>query len=508
VPANTTRSFDVTFSPDSAKNFESTLSIKSTAQTGVSYVTIKGAGAIAPAPLVTAPANINVRSSSSISIPVSSTYAVSFTAKGLPRGLSIDSKTGLISGSSSAPGIYNVTITATNPWGITSSAFKIVIDPVAPSLQGDYTGTIGRTSEVNDNFGGIIQLKVSANGSYSGTIVMGRQTIPIRGLASGLSGSNPIIDQVTVSPNGSRYSVKLEFMPDQSITGTLAFNLPGSETAIVSGWRNSWATGSFPSSGIFNHRVSLATATVGDLTIPQGHGYFSQNVSTKGKASTMGVTAEGQRFTSSSDIGFAGQFTVWSLTHSRRGVVQAFGTITASTATGSGFAIKTLFEPITGRLYRDGYGIATPVDFVTLGGLYVPPTVTTAYLGKTPGSAAVISFSHANVGSSQTNPTTSITLGELGKMTIPTSGSVQNPSGLSLKINPRNGMVTGRMTLTDANRIEPFSPYRRVISFNGLVEPSTNAAYGYFLLNQLPPLKGLPIPLNRTSLLSGSWVLQ
>jgi hypothetical protein len=64
------------------------------------------------------------------------------------------------------------------------------------------------------------------------------------------------------------------------------------------------------------------------------------------------------------------------------------------------------------------------------------------------------------------------------------------------------------MILNDPNRIEPFSPYNRVISFGGLVEPSTNKAYGFFMLNQLPPLKGLPIPLNKTTLLSGSWILQ
>jgi hypothetical protein len=337
---------------------------------------------------------------------------------------------------------------------------------------------------------------------------MGRVTVPLRGFAAGSSGANPTINQVVVASNKVVYRLNIEFMPDQTLTGSLSFTLAGSELVAITGWRNGWSTGNFPTPGIFNHRVSLETATVGDLTIPQGHGYFSQTISARGKATTRGVSAEGQRFTSSSDIGFAGQYTVWSHTHSKRGIIQSNGSITGNSAAGSGFAIKTLFEPRTGRIYREGYGITTPVNFVTSGGLYVAPTLTTSYLGKTPGATAEISFVHANIATSQTNPTTTITLGALGALTIPQAGTVANPSSLSIRINPRNGLVSGRMILNDPNRIEPFSPYNRVISFGGLVEPSTNKAYGFFMLNQLPPLKGLPIPLNKTTLLSGSWILQ
>jgi hypothetical protein len=511
VPAGATRSFDVTFSPEDAKSYEATMLVESTADTGVGHVLIKGVGAVVPPPVLTAPANLTVRSASDLSIPVVSDYAVTFTAKGLPRGLTIDSKTGRISGSSSVTGTHVITVTATNPWGSSSENFTLVIDPLVTSLLGDYTAVVGRSSEINENYGGMLQLKVAANGAYSGTLLMGNSKVSMKGFVTGASGSNPKITQIVQAGKGPKYLVTAEFLPDQSVVGSITYGeLVAPVEASVNGWRNSWlSASSFANPGIYNHRISVAAAHAGDQTIPLGHGYFSQVIDAKGKAKTQGMTADGQKFTSASDVGFGGQYTVWSLIHKANGVVQARGTITGATAVGTGYSQKSMYEPVTARMYRNGYGVLDDLNLVTTGGLYTPPSSTTTYLGKVPGTAnALITFSQGGVAVSQTNPTTSISLGAGGTVTLPVAGSAQNPALIKMKVNAKTGMVTGSMVLTDANRLEPFSPYKRKVNFSGVIDSSTNAAYGFFHLNQLPPTSGLPIPLNKTSILSGAWILQ
>lgn len=511
VAAGATRSFDVTFSPEAATNYETTMLVNSTADTGTSFVVLTGTGLESPPPVLTPPANLTVRSSSEISIPVVSDYAVTFTATGLPRGLVIDPKTGQITGTSAVTGTHEVTVTATNPWGSSSATFTLVIDPLVTTLLGDYTAVISRSSEINDDAGGLLQLKVSANGSYSGSLMMNTERITMKGFINGPSTGNPILTQIIQAKKGPKYLVTVEFFPDQTISGDITYGeLVAPVEADIAGWRNSWlSTSSFANAGIFNHRLSVAAGFVGDQTVPQGHGFISQNIAANGKARTQGMTADGQKFTSLSDIGFGGQFAVWSMVHKNNGVIQASGTITGTTAVGTGYSRKYLYEPVAARMYRSGYGLLDTLSLVTTGGLYTPPTSTTAHLGKVPGASnAVITFSQGGVAASATNATTSISLGAGGSVAVPAAGSAQNPAFVSLKVNAKTGMVTGSMVLTDANRLEPGTFYKRKVSFSGVIDSSTNAAYGYFHLNQLPPTSGLPIPLNKTSILSGAWILQ
>jgi hypothetical protein len=58
-------------------------------------------------------------------------YPISFSAAGLPPGLSIGSASGLISGSPDVPGIYNVSVTASDGWsgGSASVSFTLTVNP-------------------------------------------------------------------------------------------------------------------------------------------------------------------------------------------------------------------------------------------------------------------------------------------------------------------------------------------------------------------------------------------
>ena len=55
---------------------------------------------------------------------------MTFSAKGLPKGLALDSATGHITGSLEKKGTYSVTLGAKNALGSTNRAFKIVCGPI------------------------------------------------------------------------------------------------------------------------------------------------------------------------------------------------------------------------------------------------------------------------------------------------------------------------------------------------------------------------------------------
>ena len=61
-----------------------------------------------------------------------SDFPTSYAATGLPPGLTINTTTGVISGTPTTPGVYNVMLTATNGSGSTPQTLTITINLLAP----------------------------------------------------------------------------------------------------------------------------------------------------------------------------------------------------------------------------------------------------------------------------------------------------------------------------------------------------------------------------------------
>ncbi|TDH20076.1 alpha-galactosidase [Segetibacter sp. 3557_3] len=82
-----------------------------------------------PAPKINGPKSFGVRPGHPIvfTVPASGTRPLEFSAKNLPPGVKLSSKTGQISGSITKAGEYTVTIEAKNSRGKTSRPFKIVV---------------------------------------------------------------------------------------------------------------------------------------------------------------------------------------------------------------------------------------------------------------------------------------------------------------------------------------------------------------------------------------------
>ena len=97
-------------------------------------------------PTITSPLNSSATVSSSFSYSIAATGSpTSYNAVGLPAGLSVNTSTGLISGTPAVTGISNVTISATNSIGTGSATWVINVLPISPAITSAtyVTGVVG-----------------------------------------------------------------------------------------------------------------------------------------------------------------------------------------------------------------------------------------------------------------------------------------------------------------------------------------------------------------------------
>jgi hypothetical protein len=166
------------------------------------------------------------------------TGTLTYKASGLPTGLSINSTTGVISGTASTAGTYSVTVTGTDSTGPTGSAsytwdVGTTSNTVTVTNPGSQTGTVGTAAS----------LQISASDSASGQTL----TYSATGLPTGLSiGSTTGLISGTPSTAGS-YSVVVTVKDTTGATGTADFTWtinsatgntvtvtnPGSQTGTV-----------------------------------------------------------------------------------------------------------------------------------------------------------------------------------------------------------------------------------------------------------------------------------
>jgi len=134
IAANGTQSVTVFFSPTAGQNYGGNISVNSDATGGTYAIACSGSG-LAQTPVITSSlvANGQVGSFFSYQITAISTPS-SYGASGLPPGLSVNSSTGLISGTPSSAGTYNVTLFAANNGGTGSASLTLTVTATpAPS---------------------------------------------------------------------------------------------------------------------------------------------------------------------------------------------------------------------------------------------------------------------------------------------------------------------------------------------------------------------------------------
>jgi hypothetical protein len=445
---------------------------------------------ILPKPVITAVATQVTMISSSFSLGLQATDSPTlWTATGLPAGLVINSKTGVISGTPNAAnkltGPYTVIVTAINAAGA-SEKIPVVIDiaPLPSGLIGSFNGLVDRSVSLNAELGGSIAATVTTLGTLTGTLRNGKDThaLNCRLVADAVNGT--FIARQTIARSGNTpLMIVLNFDPTlETFDGS-----SNGQTADLHAARKPWTSTHLATdyAGLFNNALELPLANIGDNTIPQGTGYNQLNISTLGVATITGRTSDGIVLTGSSAVASNGNVTLFQLLYTNKGSLHGRQSIALDgSVTSNGLTwLKSAAASATDKTYPNRFDVALS----TRGARYVKPVALSPIVLGLPDAAdnAGIEFTRGNIEVvtqfASLAQTFRVTKSNTTLFKTLTTG---NPCNVKMSIASTTGLFSGSFTLTDPGVTKPVV---RTVSFYGLLISPQAEGVGYFLLPALAP---------------------
>lgn len=432
----------------------------------------------------------------------------SFAAKPLPSGLKIDKLTGVIEGTPTVSGTFDVVVSVKNKVGTTVQTSQLIVSALSDHLAGAFAGPLPRSDpgDFGDR-GGRFDMVVNSKGTASGKVLVGAQSWSFAGPIS-VIGTDP-----NTATAAAQFTGRLKGQPDLNIELVIGDNnritlgevSNGIDDPIVFlGWRNTTPDAGL--AGLYNLGVGITTDDVGDDAIPQGTGYASFNLQGDGRLTVAGATADDEKITSASFVGPDGEVFFYQALYKtvEKGSILGQAQIDGSTAGNPLFGVGSWSRPenpsATHRRYKDGFG---PVHLEIAGGAYVPGG---SLLGATDGD---LTFDHGGLNLASRNPNASFAISPGG--TLPVRSSTGPDSALTVfnGMSLAAGLFNGTFYL--AADIDPTTnkEYKRSVKFKGLVVPSGGelVGFGFFVAPQIPTIAP-PTTTKTSPELSGSVVFE
>ena len=407
----------------------------------------------------------------------------SYFATNVPKGLKLDSKTGVISGRPLVTGQFNITLTASNSLGSdTSGPYLVNITGFPDGLGGTYIGAVDRQPAVlGGNLGGRFEMTVSTTGAVSGKLYLGAQTLSTTGVIEVPANfpTDPATAMFTVVRTGGLTPLILGFElqgDNYLVNGYISDSI---NDITFDGWRQIWSKTTTPAGdylGLYNAVVGLdiGSPLVGDDSIPQGAGYLTFTVAADGKLSIKGKTADGEGITGSTVMGPAGEvfvFTPLYKTKEKGSLVGEFDVEIESAATtsdnmllGAATQSRPADPAAAQKTYRAGF---EPYDLIITGGRYDAPAAGFVALGLAENGTAELDFSEGGLTS---DPSVTVTIQAASKVVV--NGA--NPGTVKLTIAAATGIFTGS-----------FVQSGKTAKFEGIIAPDNGdlTGLGSFLLS-------------------------
>lgn len=464
--------------------------------------------------------------------------ATAYTAKGLPGGLKLDTKTGLITGyPTAAVTAKAVVLTARNAEGSSGNVpVTITIDPVPAGAVGSYVARIERNAGVGD-LGGRLNLTTTTKGGVTAKLQVGTVSYTGKGrLVISEVSENPVVNvSIDFVKKGAPtlkatllLDTALESAQDFQITGSLVNEATeGGTPAALSGVRNTWTkvVKADRFKGDYTYGLSLPSGSVGLENIPQGYGYGSLVITDKGVATFKGKTSDGKAFTVASIVGPQGHIPFFysvtavpgSLISIPRVVIPETPSETALNSLSGTvtWSKKAAGEKSKERAYRAGF--AEPLDLALLGGLYRQPAAGGVVAGLPDNGTtdtqpnARLLFADGGLNLEVNVPNFDFTILNkkdtgiaqtviVAKPNLKDPSNNPNPNSITFKlVNKPAGYFSGTFTLPHETK-----SLVRKSTFEGTFVRHTDGSFeriGFFLLPELPAAGG---KLSTTPLLSGS----
>lgn len=445
-------------------------------------------------------------SNPTIDLPDFAGDSVKYSAKSLPKGLTLNSATGTISGRITAlPGTYTITYYAqTTTGGVTTKTatytYVILVQAYPTELTGSFEGLL------QDGMGlpiGKVQLTVGGTGAFTGTLTYGAKPLKLKGSLVLDSATAPTGALSTLSLTGG---LSLAITINNDDTFDAALSNTGGALGDLAGEGVALAPFStlFPCPWAGAYTLAFSEPTSG----PEGSGYSTATVQSSGNLVLAGQLADGTKITASlpNDINDPTTYRMYLQPYKKGGGylagwlplsvrevlldtniyhVSAIGGMDVYWAKGSNAKDKAYpagFGPVSLTAVMEPW--TAPSNSFLLGLLGLVSLDPQAI-----GDFSLVldhSTSVANTGANADLLPQLMNLSSNNTVTVRAADSnPTNPRGLSLTIKPATGYFSGSFTLADKRKVS----LQGVLLQNGSGTSPNTFGRGFYLV---PPVKTKP----------------
>lgn len=459
-------------------------------------------------PALTVPAPIPlaaISSSYELAIPTQN-GPVTYTAKGLPKGLTLSNVTGKITGYPTEAKTSTVTVKAKNVQGESNAiSFDLTVLGIPASVVGSHSAVIGGSEVLTDKLGGLMTMTVTSAGGVSGTLKLGTGSHGFTGrLNTAEDPAEPdpehAVMRTTVKRTG-KPSLELLVRMNEPETDQFSaeLTLPGAEPVTVEmvGGHHVWDAKAKPAQNHDGYYTMALQPTSTAASIPQGDGFLTMTVTPAGGVKWSGQLADGTVISAQSSAlwadGRVPLFVVFG-----KGVGSLTQTVTiAAGARGVTGPLRWHKKPQAVRAYADGFEAAT---LQAVGGKYAPPLPGKTLLNQPAPFSYLVYFLGSGIEAVRNFTDLDQLFTMNTKHVISMTG--MNPAQVKItKMDVTQGTFTGTMALKDTNPFNASLPEAaRTVTFQGVVVPSIFMGTGYFLL---PGITGPPLNVKTSAMTSG-----
>jgi formylglycine-generating enzyme required for sulfatase activity len=321
-----------------------------------------------PAPVITSGLNASGVNGTAFNYQILGTNnADTFSATGLPPGLSVNASTGVISGTPTAGGIFPVTIGAGNDGGSTTAQLVLTLTTQFTALKGSYVGL----GEVGGTDAALLNISMTNKGTFTGKFTAAGVKYSLKGtfapygtFVGGVVGAGSGSQNVSLAVNAAT----------PGVSGTITAATPAgiANFIVQSSLLGTFNAASLPAGLAGKYTAMIPAASGTNPALPHAPGYGTMTVSTKGAIHLTGKLGDGTPISAAAQLDADGKtWTLFEMLYAKKTPGTVAGTMTFETLPGSDCAgaINWIKPPqATGAYYPAGFAISTDLLAATYTG--------------------------------------------------------------------------------------------------------------------------------------------